>query len=581
MSEVDRRLIRSTHIAGIAFADFHAMWRPKGLPPAPLPNSETVRLEALLQCSILDSGPEQAFDDLTTLSARLIRAPVAVLSLVDEARQWFKSRVGTDLAETPRSQAFCAYAILGDEPLVVEDASLDPRFSDNPLVTGAPGIRFYAGAPLRLSTGEALGTLCVIDTEPRTITSDELETLEALARQAIARLELRRRTFQLERARSLAEESARAKSMFLANMSHEFRTPLGAIIGFSDVLRDHLDGAESARDAAGAIRRNAEHLLEIVDDVIDASRLESRVVRVAAEPCEPCEIAAEVCRAFQAVATDRGVSLTFERPAGPRARIVSDPLKIRHVLTKLIENAVRFTERGGVTVRVREMSAVEHAPMISIEVEDTGVGMTPEALESAFDAFSQADLSLSRSHGGAGLGLTIARRYAEAMSGSLDARSTPGRGSVFTLSLPATPALRDADSGGDTESGAPLEGVRVLVVEDFPDNQRLIRHHLTMLGIDVTLAANGTEALDRVRDAREPFDLVLMDIQMPVMDGRTATRELRSRGFAAPILALTALVTPADRDACLLAGCDDFVVKPANRATLHRTISRHLARRCA
>ena len=234
---------------------------------APPPPNEKERLRALQSYEILDTEPEAAFDDLTELASQLCGAPVALVSLLDAHRQWFKSHHGLDASETPRDLAFCAHAILKPGPLVVPDALADERFRDNPLVTGEPRVRAYAGVPLVDPDGHALGTLCVIDHAPRTFTPEALEVLQRLGRQVVAQLQLRR-------ALRHARESAETQSRFLANMSHEIRTPLNGVIGLTGLLLDtHL--ATQQRELVATVRDCGEHLLALVDDILDYSKLEA------------------------------------------------------------------------------------------------------------------------------------------------------------------------------------------------------------------------------------------------------------------------------------------------------------------
>lgn len=238
------------------------------MPAAPLPANEAQRFLALTGCKILDTDPEAEFDDLTRLAAMLCEVPIALVSLLDKNRQWFKSRVGLPVPETPRSQAFCGYAILGGEPLVIEDASKDPRTLDNPLVTGEPGIRFYAGIPLRLSTGEALGTLCVIDTRPRALNTSQLQDLGALARQATSQLELRYRIHQLE---SLSKAP-------LAAMTNEIAPPTASILKTATELANNpaaLCDTSRVSKALGKIQKQGENLRRIINATLETLESEN------------------------------------------------------------------------------------------------------------------------------------------------------------------------------------------------------------------------------------------------------------------------------------------------------------------
>ena len=559
------------------------------MPAAPAGDNEAKRLAAVMQCNVLDTEPEQAFDDLTTLASRLTGCPVSLLTILDEHRQWFKSRVGFERPETPRDQAFCGYAILDDDPLIVEDALADPRVSDNPLVTGEPGIRFYAGVPLLLQDGLAAGTLCVIDTEPRTLSVDEMETLMMLARQASSQLELRRHAFRLRHTTEEAHRASLAKSTFLANMSHEIRTPLTAILGFSELIdceqKQDAMTREEVLDAAQSIRRNATHLLALVNDVLDITKIESERIQIERVELETLGVLCESIELVRVRAERKGIALAFERASPLPERIETDSVRLRQILVNLLDNAIKFTQRGTVTMRC---GFDEAAGQLVVDIIDTGVGMTPEQLERVrrFDAFEQADASTTRKFGGTGLGLRISASLARLLGGSLRVDSWEGEGSRFTVCVDAGRVSEErvrADEPASSRvvadrpvepSGAQgdraLAGVRVLLVEDGPDNQRLLCFLLRRAGAEVVVAGDGQAAVEVVTlaEAGETFDLVLMDMQMPVLDGYNATRRLRELGCRLPIIALTAHALSGDERVCLEAGCDGYLPKPVNAARL-------------
>jgi signal transduction histidine kinase len=251
---------------------------------APLPANEAARLAALRRLEILDTAPEQCFDDITFLASQICGTPISLITLIDGQRQWFKSCVGMPAAETPRDQAFCAHAILQpNEILVVPDALADPRFADNPLVTDDPGIRFYAGAPLLAPDGNALGTLCVIDRQERALTPQQLAALGALARQVNALLNLRALAHTLETERARAESATQAKAAFLASMSHEIRTPMNGVLGAVHLL-ERSELPVRARELVGLISQSGTSLLSLIDDILDFSKLEAGKLRILREP---------------------------------------------------------------------------------------------------------------------------------------------------------------------------------------------------------------------------------------------------------------------------------------------------------
>jgi len=542
-----------------------------------------------MSCDVLDTEPERRFDDTTKLAARLCDTPIALVSLVDCDRQWFKSRVGLGLAQTPREHAFCAYTILGDAPLVIEDASADPRTADNPLVTGEPGLRAYAGVPLILSDGPAIGSLCVLDREPRRFSDQQVSDLEALARQVVAQLELRRANQRLQQHAEAADAQNQAKTAFLHSLSHEIRTPLTSILGYVDLLTGCTPLAEQpiARDEmVEVIDRNAKHLLTLVNDLLDLAGIEAGRLTIEREVADFSRIVRDVFEAVRPLAQAKGLSMSAVSDGVP-ARLMLDPLRTKQVLLNLVHNAVKFTEQGGVEVHT---SYDAEQGELTFEVRDTGVGMSREQLARTrlFQPFTESRRDTRLALGGSGLGLSICHRLLQLMDATIGVESQQGRGTSFFVALPANPARSDAAPARPTHTAAaqhqvsiaesPLAGRRILVAEDQLDNQRLVQHHLSKAGADVVVVDNGQSACEAVaqRPSDEGFDLVLMDMQMPVMDGYEATAQLRSRGVRLPIIALTASTTDTDIERSIKSGCDSHLPKPYDKDDLIALCVRYL-----
>jgi PAS domain S-box-containing protein len=709
---------------------------------APLPADEAARLEALASYHILDSAPEQSFDDLTLLASHIAQVPVALVTLVDEARQWFKSTVGTAVRETPREYAFCAWAILGKEVMIVPDALEDERFRTNPLVHSEPGIRFYAGAPLLTEDGHALGPLCLADRKPRTLGSEQIELLRALARQVVSRLEERKKLVALTRAMSerdrareerdrffdlsldmlcvadfdyhftrlnpawertlgysreellqkpyldfvhpddvaptlrtaaglgsgsdvlafenryrcrdgsykwlswtastameekriyaaarditerkeadqallryardlenakkaeeenaarlkglvgeldhakrQAEDATRAKSEFLANMSHEIRTPMNAIIGMTELaLSSGL--TPSQRDYLTRAKDAAEELLELLDDILDISKIEARKLDIDAIPFSLRKIVAATVRILEMRASEKGLSLSSRIGEDVPDPLVGDPKRLRQILVNLLGNAVKFTERGAVVLEVRRESAAADEAVLRFAVIDTGIGVPEDKRETIFEAFSQAEPSTARRYGGTGLGLAICSQLVAMMEGRIWLEATPGGGATFHFTARFGRSTDEAVERVEEDSSplGPLQrrrGFRVLLAEDNAMNREVVRHYVESAGHRLETVKTGGEALDALL-APDRFDLVLMDIRLPDQSGIEVTLEVRRRetatGAHIPIVALTAHAMNEDRLRCLEAGMDDYVSKPVRPEQLLSAIERVASR---
>ncbi|MEN6458080.1 MAG: ATP-binding protein [Thermoguttaceae bacterium] len=402
---------------------------------------------------------------------------------------------------------------------------------------------------------------------------------------------LRTTNIALEKSTVLAEAANRAKSEFLANMSHEIRTPMTAILGYADLLAESLQDP-SLVEAADTIRRNGNYLLEIINNILDISKIEAQKLQVEHAECSPAAIVAEVASLMRLRAEAKNLSLSVEFDGAIPKTIHTDPVRLQQILINLIGNAVKFTEMGGVRVVTRLTSDHDPNRLLQFEVIDTGIGLTEQQIQQLFKPFCQADTSTSRRFGGSGLGLTISKRLAQLLGGDVTVHANPDRGATFTVTI--DPGLLDAESllvqpekatlsedKSERRAASPLPRLsgRVLLVEDGPDNQRLIAFVLRKAGAEVTVAANGQEAIDAYQAAKnrgEPCDAILMDMQMPVLDGYAATRQLRSRGYGGPIIALTAHAMTHDREKCIEAGCDDYLTKPIDRRALLDIVSRHV-----
>jgi len=510
----------------------------------------------------------------------------------------------------------CGTAAWRRELVVCSDVWTDPKWANWIELARKFELRSCWSMPIFGGTGNAtepasrlrrvIGTLAMYHRTPRTPTAHQVRLAQDLAHLAAVAIErwqsaeaLRQSLAELEAARGNAEAANLAKSEFLANMSHEIRTPMTAILGFADVLADdeqHPLTTSQRRDALDAIRRNGDHLLAIINDVLDLSKIEAGKMTIERLAVEPMQVVQDVVSLLAERADAQGIQLEVAADGDLPRAILTDPTRLRQILLNLVGNAIKFTHRGSVRVTADVVATNADAPMLRIRVTDTGVGMTASQAASLFGAFVQADTSTTRRFGGTGLGLRISKRLAAMLGGDIQVESAEGVGSTFTVTIPAQATdLPVVEVGGDAATRQPsgsrsLAGARILLAEDGRDNQRLITLLLRRLGATVTVAENGKLAVGSLCEAGDlqqglqsptPFDLVLLDMQMPEMDGYAAAALLREKGFAGPVIALTANALSGDRERCLAAGCDDYVRKPVNRDELFVACDRALGARAS
>ncbi|CBN58455.1 MULTISPECIES: ATP-binding protein [Kamptonema] len=565
-----------------------------------IPDNETERLKALQRYEILDTRPEGTFDRVTAIVARLLQVPIAVVSLVDNDRIWFKSRHGLDIQQIDRSPGLCASAILSPDIYVVTDATKDARAATNSLVTSDFGLRFYVGAPLQTHDGYSLGTLCAIDKQPRPISPQEMGILNDLAGIVMDEIELRlaarkvdELNAELAEAKEKAEVANEAKSIFLANMSHELRSPLNAILGFSQIMTRSKTLPSEHIENVGIISRSGEHLLSLINNVLDLSKIEAGHTTLNEKNFDLYRLLDDLEDMFHLKADDRRLQLIFERSPDVPRYVRTDEVKLRQILINLLNNALKFTQVGGVSVRVvtdggslvtgtatKQITDESEKTMLRFEVEDSGPGIAPEELDSLFEVFVQTQTG-KEAQEGTGLGLPISRKFVQLMGGEIAVSSEVGSGTNFKFNIQVNVVdASEIESKQLARRAIALEPnqpqYRILIVDDKPLNRQLLIQLLNPFGFALKEAMDGKEAVE-IADSWEPH-LIWMDMRMPVMDGYEATKQIKgsTKGQATAIIALTASVLEEERAVILSAGCDDFMRKPFREADIFTAIEKHI-----
>ena len=534
----------------------------------PIPENELQRLAALKRYNILDTLPDDAFDDATKLVAYICGVPIAHISFIDENRQWFKSEIGIGVSEVPREISFCQYTILDSKMTEINDTLLNDRFKDDPNVTGGFNIRFYAGVPLTTPDGYNIGTLCAIDHEAKVLNENQRNALSIVAKHVITSLELSTKNNQLYTQRKIAERAVLARDSFLANMSHEIRTPLNAIIGFTDLLaQTKLD--DTQRDYIGNVQIAGENLLLIVNDILDLSKMESGNLSIESEPFNLKKTLRHVYSLLK-VKVQKEVEFNLFLDAELPDMVIGDQGRLNQILVNLIGNALKFTNEGEVTVSVKKIEETEDSYSFKFSIKDTGIGIAKDKLETIFERFTQGEESTTRTFGGTGLGLNIVKQLVELQKGEVHVKSTLNRGSefFFTLSYKKSNA-REAEV--KTVSNNDLGNLKILLCEDNVLNQKLAKSVINNFGFDLDIAQNGEEGIELL--SQNEYDLVLMDLQMPVKDGYQTTEYIRNEmNSAIPIIAMTAHSLVGEQERCYKVGMNAYVPKPFKQSVLLKAI---------
>ena len=579
----------------------------------PVAAEDAERISKLRKYQVLNNNEEPAFARLTELAKLFFNMPVVAITFMDEETQYLKSLLGLDgICTTSRKVAICNYTVLSDEVLVLPDLTEDSRFSQNPLVTEAPYLRFYAGAPIIMhEDGKTyrLGSLCLMDMQAHhDFTEKDADILAQFAAMAADALKLQDQQRHAKHANEM-------KSEFLANMSHEIRTPMNGIIGMVEMLAETKLSAEQ-QEYVDNIKVSNEHLLAIINGILDLSKVESGKMTIDSIPMNISSLCNEVVSLFAVKARQRGLTLDYHYTEALSPYIKGDPVRIKQIMVNLVNNAIKFTREGGrVTIDVKHMEnnpcedkygnhksicshelqveqashyntddsgSVNHQDMtLCIEVTDTGVGIKPESLEAIFDAYDQANKSTHRLYGGTGLGLSVCKSLVELMGGYIEVDSAVGIGTTFTVLLPLPPIdeahyenWQDSNDFGMTEPSHELIG-HILLVEDDSVNAMIAKKALNNSGHTVTHVTDGQQAIEVFALNPEQYDVILMDHHMPIMDGVQATiklHELYDPQALPPIIALTANAMDGERKKYLDVGMQDYCTKPFKQEQLNALV---------
>ena len=397
---------------------------------ARIPENEIQRLKKLELYQILDTSPEEAFDRITRIVAETIGVPIALVSLVDRERQWFKSDYGLGAAETPRDLAFCAHAILGDEIFEVPNALNDPRFADNPLVTEDPSIRFYAGMPLTTPDGYNLGTLCAIDHVPRELSESHRQLLQDLGKIVVDEMELRVALRNTLKTLELETKTNAMKDEFISNVTHELRTPLTSIRGSLGLMGAGVlgDVPEAFKEPLEIVDRNTTTLLNLINELLDVQKLSSGHMEYDFESVIVGDLIKEACENIRGMASEHKIKILFDSDI--KTTIIADLSRIKQVITNVLSNAIKFSPEGEVV----EIKLVKFETFVSINIYDKGPGISEEFKSHIFNKFSQAKIKTSST--GTGLGLSISKTIVEAHQGRIHFDTKMGFGTTFFVELP-------------------------------------------------------------------------------------------------------------------------------------------------
>ena len=536
------------------------------------PTTEKERLSELESLNVLDTEGDERLDALVKLASEIADTPVALISLVDSQRQWFKSKVGVDEEETHRDISFCGHAInINDGIFEIKDATKDERFNDNPLVVDNPSIRFYAGKPLKTKNGHNIGTLCVIDKVPRELTDLQKSQMTIIANEIMYCIEDKKNISDLR-------SDINSKSAFVASMSHELRTPLTSVIGFIDVLSDIVAESpldiEEAKKNLSILRSSSEHLVDLIGDILDFSKLEANKFMLNKETFTLNKVLKQVYNTLEIQAQNYDVDFKIQQSMAVPEYIYGDATLLKQVLINLGSNAIKFSNGESVTINV-DVSETQNN-LLKIDFIDTGIGMTEEEANRVFRPFVQANKNIAKKFDGTGLGLAISREIIDLLGGNIElVKSEKNVGTHFCVDIPFIEKQEEElEVHPIQENIEPLNnlaGKKILIVDDVKENRFLLRHYLKDFDITFRDAVDGKDALKKISDEQE---YIFLDMQLPDINGIELFKEIQPRLKAhQKVIAFTASSTADGIQKCMDIGFSGYLAKPFNTESILESVA--------
>jgi signal transduction histidine kinase len=540
---------------------------------AKLPANEIERLNKLRYYDILDTSDEELFDNIVKIASHICGVPIALVSLIDENRQWFKAKVGLEARQTDRRVAFCSHAILGSQPFIIPDSRKDERFSDNPLVTGDPNVIFYAGYPLETDDDFRLGTLCVIDNKPRELTPEQSEMMKSLAKQTLHLIKMRESVKIIEKEREQAVLANSAKRDFISAISHDIRNPLNSLMGISSML-ESTDLTDEQINYVKQFKNSGEVILKIVNDVILLSQLESSELSLESHLFSIKKCMIPLTDFYQMESQKKGIEFKVEIDSNIKDFYLGDERKFEKIIWNLTANAVKFTTEGSISIQLSSVIS-DADEEVRFCIKDTGPGISEKVLPNLFqkyNTFTPDSVQIS----GSGLGLSIVKLATEKMGGTIQVESTLGKGTVFTVQLPLKKGATSKDTVKNSlpqslsDLNEKFKGTNVLISDDNEMNRVVLKSYLKGLGLLIDETGDGNQAYNLAASGK--YKILFLDVEIPGMTGTELARQMKKLGHTSTLIACTGLCMPEEKEQILKAGFNFYLPKPYLKPDLYEIL---------